>query len=151
MNDMISPDVLARQLRIVGTRPLRPDGADKVTGRAQFGADKHLPNMLVGKVLRSPHAHARIKSIDTSKAEGLKGVCRRQRVWTTVRDGDQRPAPDLPPSSGERPAWGRHAHRLRPDRRGSEACRRCRETRYGSHGSSPSTPRLSSHEPRARE
>jgi CO/xanthine dehydrogenase Mo-binding subunit len=74
MNDMISPDVLARQLKIVGTRPLRPDGVDKVTGRAQFGADMHLPNMLVGKVLRSPHAHARIKSIDISKAQGLKGV-----------------------------------------------------------------------------
>ncbi len=74
MNDMISPDVLARQLKIVGTRPLRPDGVDKVTGRAQFGADMHLPNMLVGKVLRSPHAHARIKSINTSKAQALKGV-----------------------------------------------------------------------------
>ena len=74
MNDMISPDVLARQLRIVGTRPLRPDGVDKVTGRAQFGADLHLPNMLVGKVLRSPHAHARILSIDTSKAEAMPEV-----------------------------------------------------------------------------
>ena len=52
----------------------RPDGVDKVTGRARFGADIHLPNMLIGKVLRSPHAHADLKSIDTSKAEALPGV-----------------------------------------------------------------------------
>src|SRR5215472_12900314 len=58
----------------IGTRPARPDGADKVTGRARFGADFNLPGQLVGKVLRSPHAHARIKSIDTSKAEALPGV-----------------------------------------------------------------------------
>jgi CO/xanthine dehydrogenase Mo-binding subunit len=61
-------------LKVVGTRPVRPDGVDKVTGRAQFGADLSLPGMLVGKVLRSPHPHARIKSIDTSKAEALAGV-----------------------------------------------------------------------------
>ena len=53
----------------IGTRPDRPDGADKVTGRARFGADFSLPGQLIGKVLRSPHAHAVIKSIDTSKAE----------------------------------------------------------------------------------
>lgn len=58
----------------VGTRAIRPDGVDKVTGRAKFGADLHLPNMLVGKVLRSPHAHARILSIDISAAEKLPGV-----------------------------------------------------------------------------
>ena len=60
--------------RWVGTRPVRPDGVDKVTGRARFGADLHLPNMLVGKVLRSPHAHARIVSMDTSAALALPGV-----------------------------------------------------------------------------
>ncbi len=60
--------------RWVGTRPVRPDGVDKVTGRARFGADVHLPNMLVGKVVRSPHAHARIRSIDTSAALALAGV-----------------------------------------------------------------------------
>ena len=49
-----------------GTRPSRPDGVDKVTGRARFGADVHLPNMLIGKVLRSPHAHARSRSSDTT-------------------------------------------------------------------------------------
>ena len=46
--------------KIIGTRPLRPDGADKVTGRALYGADMHMTGMLYGKVLRSPHAHARI-------------------------------------------------------------------------------------------
>ena len=59
---------------VVGTSPIRPDGLDKVTGRAQFADDFHLPNMLHGRILRSPHAHARIKSIDTSAAEALPGV-----------------------------------------------------------------------------
>ncbi|NQZ73252.1 MAG: xanthine dehydrogenase family protein molybdopterin-binding subunit [Dinoroseobacter sp.] len=58
----------------VGTRPKRPDGLDKVTGRAKFGADMVAPGMLHGAILRSPHAHARIKGIDTSKAEALEGV-----------------------------------------------------------------------------
>ena len=60
--------------KVVGTSPLRPDGLDKVTGRAQFADDLHLPNMLHGKILRSPHAHARILSIDTRAAEALPGV-----------------------------------------------------------------------------
>jgi CO/xanthine dehydrogenase Mo-binding subunit len=63
-----------RKFAIVGSRPLRPDGIDKVTGRARFGADATAPGMLIGRILRSPHAHARIKSIDTSKAEKLAGV-----------------------------------------------------------------------------
>ena len=58
-----------KEYRVVGTRPIRHDGADKVTGRAVYGADMNLPGMIYGKVLRSPHAHARILSIDTSKAE----------------------------------------------------------------------------------
>ncbi len=61
-------------LKVVGTRPVRPDGADKVTGRAAFGADIALPGMLVGKVKRSPHPHARIVSINTDKARALPGV-----------------------------------------------------------------------------
>jgi CO/xanthine dehydrogenase Mo-binding subunit len=61
-------------LKWIGTRQPRPDGVDKVTGRARFGADISLPGMLVGKVLRSPLPHARIKSIDVSKAEALPGV-----------------------------------------------------------------------------
>src|SRR5712691_4084735 len=60
--------------RVIGTRPVRPDGVDKVTGRAVYGADVQLPRMAHGKVLRSPHAHARIKAIDTSKAAALPGV-----------------------------------------------------------------------------
>jgi xanthine dehydrogenase molybdenum-binding subunit len=59
---------------VVGTRPPRYDGADKVTGRALYGPDISLPGLLHGKVLRSPHAHARILSIDTSRAEALPGV-----------------------------------------------------------------------------
>ena len=64
----------ATKYRVVGTRPVRHDGVDKVTGRANYGADLHLPGMLHGKVLRSPHAHARIRSIDTSAAAALEGV-----------------------------------------------------------------------------
>ena len=60
--------------KVVGTRPIRHDGTDKVTGRAKYGADFQASAMLQAKVLRSPHAHARIKSIDTSKAEALTGV-----------------------------------------------------------------------------
>src|SRR4051795_699050 len=61
-------------LKVVGTRPIRPDGVEKVIGRAAFGADMVMPGMLWGKIKRSPHAHARIVSIDTSKAEALPGV-----------------------------------------------------------------------------
>ena len=63
-----------QEFNVVGTRPIRHDGAEKVTGRARYSADINLPGMLYAKVLRSPHAHARIKSIDTSKAEALSGV-----------------------------------------------------------------------------
>ena len=66
----------AKVLKWVGTRPNRPDGVDKVTGRAKFGADLTLPNMLHGRVLRSPHPHARIVSIDLEKAK---------RRWTVER------------------------------------------------------------------
>ena len=58
----------------VGTRPDRPDGIDKVTGRARFGADMTAPGMLHAVILRSPHAHAKIVKIDTSKAEAAPGV-----------------------------------------------------------------------------
>lgn len=63
-----------QDFKSIGTRPLRPDGVDKVTGRARYGADIDLPGQLVGRILRSPHAHAKILSIDTSKAEALAGV-----------------------------------------------------------------------------
>ncbi|MEE9255010.1 MAG: xanthine dehydrogenase family protein molybdopterin-binding subunit [Pseudomonadales bacterium] len=62
------------QFNEIGRRPIRPDGPDKVTGSASFAADMSLPGMLFGKVLRSPHAHAKIINIDTSKAEALDGV-----------------------------------------------------------------------------
>ena len=60
--------------KVVGTRPIRHDGMDKVTGRARYGADSQMPGLLHGRTLRSPHAHARIKSIDTSRAAALPGV-----------------------------------------------------------------------------
>src|SRR5712672_1501086 len=63
-----------KKLKIVGSSPVKHDGIDKVTGRAKFGADLFLPGMLVGKILRSPHPHAVIKSLDTSSAESLPGV-----------------------------------------------------------------------------
>ena len=66
MNDMSN--------KWIGARTIRPDGADKVTGRATYSADNTMPGMIWGKVLRSPHAHARIRGIDTSKAEALPGV-----------------------------------------------------------------------------
>ena len=62
------------QYKVVKTRPIRHDGVDKVIGAAKYGADTQLSGMLHGKVLRSPYAHARIRSIDTSKAEALAGV-----------------------------------------------------------------------------
>ena len=64
----------AQTLKYVGTRPIRPDGVEKVTGRANFGADRALPGMVYGKVVRSPHAHARIRAIDTAAAEAMPGV-----------------------------------------------------------------------------
>ena len=64
----------AATLKYIGTRPVRPDGLEKVTGRANFGADHALPGMLHGKVVRSPHAHAHIRAIDTRAAEAVPGV-----------------------------------------------------------------------------
>ncbi|MCZ2111577.1 MAG: xanthine dehydrogenase family protein molybdopterin-binding subunit [Dehalococcoidia bacterium] len=62
------------QYKVIGTRPIRPDGVDKVTGRAIYGADVRLPGALFGHVKRSPHAHAIIRGIDVSKALALPGV-----------------------------------------------------------------------------
>jgi CO/xanthine dehydrogenase Mo-binding subunit len=67
-------DDLKAAYRLVGTRPNRPDGLDKVTGRARYGADISAPGMLHAAVVRSPHAHARIIHIDASKALALEGV-----------------------------------------------------------------------------
>ena len=62
------------ELKVVGTRPIRPDGVDKVTGRANFGADMKMAGMLHARIKRSPHPHARILKIDASKALALPGV-----------------------------------------------------------------------------
>lgn len=70
----MSPTETKQEYQVIGKRPVRHDGVDKVTGRAVYGADVQLPGMLYGKVLRSPHAHARIKSIRTDKAMSLEGV-----------------------------------------------------------------------------
>ena len=67
---------------VIGKNPLRHDGTDKVTGRALYGADIRLPGMLYGAMLRSPHAHARILSIDTTRAEAYPGV----RAVVTAND-----------------------------------------------------------------
>ena len=77
----------AENLSVVGKRVQRVEGFDKVTGDAKFIADIYLPGMLVGKVLRSPFAHARIRHIDTSKAEKLSGV----RAVVTAEDTIKRP------------------------------------------------------------
>ena len=62
------------EYKVIGTRPIRPDGVEKVTGKAQYGADIQLPGLIHGRILRSPHAHAKILSIDTSAAAAHPGV-----------------------------------------------------------------------------
>src|SRR6476646_2012694 len=88
-------------LQVVGTRPIRPDGVDKVTGRANFGADMTMPGMLSGRIKRSPHSHARIVSIDVDKALALPGV------KAVVSRAD---FPDVPP---EKAHIGAAPHNLR--------------------------------------
>src|SRR5216684_1829971 len=87
----------APSFRVIGTRPIRHDGVDKVTGRARYGADYSFPNMLHGKVLRSPLAHARIKSINVEKGPGAalrQGDRNRRRTARTSRpDGSARRDP----------------------------------------------------------
>ena len=77
------------EFKVVGSRPVRHDGVDKVTGRARYAADTAMPGLLYAKVLRSPHAHARIRGIDASRALALPGV---QAVVT---------AADFPEASAE--------------------------------------------------
>ena len=71
---MVISEHPASEYAVIGTRPIRHDGLDKVTGRAVYGADIHLAGLVYGAVLRSPYPHARIVSIDTSKAEAAPGV-----------------------------------------------------------------------------
>ena len=68
------PPASDQTYKIIGSRPIRPDGVDKVTGKAIYAADVRVANRLYGAMVRSPHAHARIISIDTSKAEAIDGV-----------------------------------------------------------------------------
>ncbi len=64
----------AENLKFVGTRPVRPDGLEKVTGQANYGADEALPGMIFGAVVRSPHAHAHVTAIDATEALAMDGV-----------------------------------------------------------------------------
>lgn len=82
MTTTLSVDQKKDEYGVIGKNPHRHDGTDKVTGRAQYGADIRLPGMLYGAVLRSPHAHARIISIDTNQAEAYPGV----RAVVTAKD-----------------------------------------------------------------
>ena len=72
---------------VIGSRPIRPNGANKVTGRSLYGVDYQAAGLLNGKVLSSPHGHARIRSIDTSRAEALEGV------RTSIFKDGETPAP----------------------------------------------------------
>ena len=92
--------------KVLGTRPVRHDGLDKVTGHANYGADLSLPGMLHAKFLRSPHAHARILSIDTSGAQampGVKAVITGRRIFRRRRPAS--PSPERhPPTTPTLPA-----------------------------------------------
>ena len=87
------------QYKVVGSRPIRHDGVDKVTGKALFGADFQVTGMLHGKVLRSPHPHARIKKVDTSRAEAHPDV------WAvaTARDIEPSDPVSRKPTLGQTP------------------------------------------------
>lgn len=74
VNDTPNLVLSTREYDVVGTRPIRPDGPDKVMGRARYAADIHPAGLLYGKILRSPHPHARINGIDASRALALPGV-----------------------------------------------------------------------------
>src|SRR5438477_1356776 len=80
-------DIAPTRFKWVGTRPIRPDGVPKVTGKALYGADVAWPGMLIGRVLRSPHAHARIRSINIEKAKALPGV----KAVVTAADFPEQP------------------------------------------------------------
>ena len=66
----------AKEFNFIGQRTIRPDGHDKVTGKANYAADLALPGMIWGKILRSPHAHAKIKGINTktSNSDSYSGI-----------------------------------------------------------------------------
>src|SRR5216684_6835791 len=86
-----------KTFKVIGTRPIRHDGLEKVTGGAKYGADYSLPDMLHGKMLRSPYAHARIKSIKIDKALALPGV------KAIITGADLPTLPDKMEAAGEAP------------------------------------------------
>ncbi len=79
--------------KVLGSRPIAQDAVDKATGQAQYGIDVKLPRMIHARILRSPHAHARILSIDVSRAEALPGVLA-TATWRDVWTADERACPD---------------------------------------------------------
>jgi CO/xanthine dehydrogenase Mo-binding subunit len=84
-----------QEFSIIGSRPVRPDGLDKVTGRARYGADLNMQGQIYGHIVRSPHAHAVIQSIDCSQALAMEGVL-------AVMTGEDLPEPgDSVLGSGE--------------------------------------------------
>ena len=97
MTTTYEPNVILKHgdYKTIGTRPVRHDGADKVTGRAKYGADFQATDLLHAKFVRSPHAHARIVSIDTSAAESMDGV------HAVVTGADLPEAPDEVIALGE--------------------------------------------------
>ncbi len=95
---MTSNIVLSNQeYNVVGKRPIRHDGYDKVTGKALYSADVDLPGLLHGQVLRSPHAHAKILKIDTSRARA------HPEVRAVVTSADLPTLPNAPVAMGPGP------------------------------------------------
>ena len=119
-----------KEYKVVGTRPIRHDGYDKVTGKAQYGADVSLPGMLHGKVLRSPHAHARIVSIDTSRAEAHPDV---EAVATSADFPEAGGGPGE--AAGQRQDTGQRQDALQgpPNRGGRRQQPSCRGRGAGAH------------------
>ena len=89
--------------KVIGTRPIRHDGVDKVTGRAVYGADVQLPGLLHGRILRSPHAHARIRRIDASQGR-----------WRCPASRRSSPRPTCPTPATASPSWAKAPINLRP-------------------------------------
>ncbi|MCY4005474.1 MAG: xanthine dehydrogenase family protein molybdopterin-binding subunit [Rhodobacteraceae bacterium] len=107
---MALDDLRTKEFRVVGTRPIRPDGIDKVTGRAKFGADVTASGMLHGAILRSPHPHARILSIDVSRAiaePAVKAVVTRADFAGNLEGEDWNVLENI--MAGERALYDGHA------------------------------------------
>ncbi|MDA4848541.1 xanthine dehydrogenase family protein molybdopterin-binding subunit [Hoeflea poritis] len=101
MNERVKTPEGRPYYKEIGTRPIRPDGVEKVTGSARFGDDFTLPGTLVGKILRSPHPHARLISVDTSNAKKIAGV----KAIVTGSDFPDQPFAYTGPAVLERNMW----------------------------------------------